>query len=245
VLAAHNPPPGPGWGWRAEASSEARQRAQGAVQYNSNHADLTAEAVAQADGQVSSRAGVRGTVGMMAGLPFASRPVGQGSFAVVQLDGMSGVPIKRSNQVVATTDDRGLAFVPGLVPWNRNVIEIDAADLPLDAETGAVTQEVVPYARSGALVRFDVRRTRQALLVLRQADGQPVPVGTRVRLLPGDLEFQAGRRGEVWLTDLASEQQRARVSWPGGGCELELKIVAGDNGVPATLGPLVCDGRAS
>lgn len=245
VLAAQNPPPGPGWGWRAEASSEAPQRARGAVQYNSNRGELTAEAVADARARVSTRAGVRGTLGMMAGLPFASRPVGQGSFAVVELEGMAGVPIKRSNQVVATTDDRGLAFVPGLVPWNKNVIEIDAADLPLDAETQAVTQEVVPYARSGALVHFNVRRTRQALLVLRQADGQPVPVGTRVKLLPGNLAFEAGRRGEVWLTDVAGDRQRASVSWPGGGCELQLHIPPSENGAPATLGPLVCNGGTS
>lgn len=240
VLAVRTPPAGPGTGWRVEGSTDASQRARAGLQTNTNHGDLTAEVVADADARTSSRAGLRGTLGVMSGLPFASRPIGHGSFAVVQVEGMAGVPIKRSNQVVAETDERGLAFVPGLVPWHRNVIEIDVADLPLDAQVSGVTQEVVPYARTGSLVRFDVRRTRQALLVLRQADGQPVPVGTRVELLGSGDEFRAGRRGEVWLTDLTADQQRIRVSWKGHGCELDLRIPPSDDGAAVTVGPVVC-----
>lgn len=122
------------------------------------------------------------------------------------------------------------------------MIEIDPADLPLDAEVRRVQQELVPYARSGTLVHFDVRRTHQGLVVLRRADGEPVPVGTRVQLIPGGTEFQAGRRGEVWLTDLADERQRLRVSWPGGACEVDLQLPPSTGDEPLTLGPLVCDG---
>jgi outer membrane usher protein len=104
-----------------------------------------------------------------------------------------------------------------------------------------VKREVVPYARSGALVHFDIRRTRQALLVLHRRDGQAVPVGTRVRLLPSGTEFEAGMRGEVWLTDIASDLQRAQVNWPGGGCALALRVPPTPNGDPVTLGPVVCD----
>jgi outer membrane usher protein len=242
AFAARNPPAGPGLGWRTEVSTDQTQRARGGLQYNTNRGDLTADVSADSDGAVSSRIGARGTLGVMAGVAFASRPVGQGSFAVVKVEGVPGVPIKRSNQVVGETDRRGLAFVPGLVPWHANRIEIAPEDLPLDTEVGSVTQEVVPYARSGALVTFDVRRTRQALLVLRQADGKPVPVGTRVRMLPTGAEFQAGRRGEIWLTDLVGGDQHVRVSWDGQGCDLELSLPPSENGAPVTLGPVVCKG---
>lgn len=243
VQAARNPPPGPGWGWRTELSTSEQQRARAGLQYNAAHGELTGEAVADAQAHPSVRAGARGSVGIMAGLPFASRPIGQGSFAVIQLEGMPGVTIKRSNQVVARTDERGLAFVPGLAPWQKNVIELEPIDLPLDAEVQSIVQEVVPYARTGRLVHFDVRRSRQALLVLQQADGQPVPVGTRVRLLPSGGEFTAGRRGEVWLTDLEGERQQVDVRWPAGGCELDLRIAPADNGAPASIGPLKCGER--
>lgn len=239
VSAARSAPAGPGLGWRVEGSSEASQRARGGLQYNTSHAEFAADAASDAKGKVELRGGARGTLGLLAGLPFASRPVGQNSFAVVEVDGLAGVPVKRGNQVVAETDARGRAFIPGLLPWQTNKIEIDPAELPLDTEVGATVQEVTPYARSGSVVKFAVRRVRQALLVLHQPDGTAVPPGARVTLLPGGAEFQAGRRGEVWLSDLGSGQQRLRVDWPGGGCELDLPVLA-DSHAPPKIGPMAC-----
>ena len=237
--AARNAPTGPGVGWRVEGSSQESQRARGSLQYNTSQTELALDANSDSRGQVALRGGARGTLGMMTGIPFASRPVGQGSFAVVEAEGMAGVPIKRSHQVVAETDARGLAFVPGLLPWQKNQIEIDPIDLPLDTEIGDMVQQITPFAGSGAVVKFAVRRARQALVVLQQADGTPVPVGTRVRLMPNGAEFIAGRRGEVWLTDLSAERQRLQVTWVSGGCELDLIVPASD-GTPANIGPLDC-----
>ena len=237
--AARNVPAGTGLGWRAEGSTQDSQRARGSLQYNTHQAELALDASSDAKGQVALRSGARGTLGRVAGLPFASRPVGQGSFAVVEVEGMAGVPIKRSHQVVAETDSRGLAFVPGLLPWQKNQIEINPDDLPLDAEIGDTVRLVTPFAGSAALVKFAVRRSRQALVVLQQPDGTPVPVGTQVRLLPSGVEFIAGRRGEVWLTDLGTENHRLQVRWASGGCDLSLVLPASD-GTPAKIGPLGC-----
>ena len=239
VSAGRNAPVGPGLGWHAEASTQESQRARGGLQFNTSQSELVLDLASDAKGQLASRAGARGTVGLLGGLPFASRAVGQGSFAVVEVEGLAGVAIKRSHQVVAETNDHGLAFVPGLLPWQKNQIEIDPVELPLDTEVGNVVQEIVPYAGSGSVVKFAVRRTRQALVVLHQRSGQPVPVGTRVQLLPAGAEFMAGRRGEVWLTDLAADRQRLQVNWPGGSCQLEFAVPAiGSN--PGKIGPLTC-----
>jgi outer membrane usher protein len=239
VSAARNAPAGPGVGWRVEGSSEQSQLARVGLQYNTSHAEFAADAASGANGKVELRGGARGTLGLLAGLPFASRPVGQSSFAVVEVDGLAGVPVKRGNQVVAETDARGRAFIPGLLPWQINKIEIDPVELPLDTEVGATIQQVTPYARSGSVVKFAVRRTRQALLVLHQPNGVAVPPGTRVTLLPGGAEFLAGRRGEVWLSDLGTGQQQLRVDWPGGGCELDLPVLA-DSQTPPKIGPIAC-----
>lgn len=241
AAAARGAPAGTGVGWRVEGSTQASQRARGALQYNGEHGEIALDLASDADGQLAARAAARGTVGWVAGVPFASRPVGEGSVAVVQVDGVAGVPVKRSNHVVAHTDSRGLAFVSGLVPWHRNEIEIDPADLPMDVEMRDATRTVVPHARSGALVRFEVRRSRQALVVLHRADGTPVPVGAQVRLLPDGPQFLAGRRGEVWLTDIAAGTQRVQVSWSAGSCELELPQAPYEEG-PQQLGPLTCGG---
>ncbi|HSV46546.1 MAG TPA: fimbria/pilus outer membrane usher protein [Ramlibacter sp.] len=242
VSASQNPPAGPGLGWRAEASSQESQRARAGVQFNTQHAELAMDVAADAQGQIAARAGARGTVGMLAGLPFASRPVGEGSFAVVEVEGLADVPVKRSNQVVAHTDSRGRAFVAGLLPWQKNQIELDPTDLPLDAQVQDLTQDVTPYARGGALVKFALRRTRQALVVLTQADGEPVPVGARVSLGATGPEFVVGRRGEAWLTDLAQERQTLHVSWPRGGCTLTVDVPVMEDGMPARIGPVACAG---
>jgi outer membrane usher protein len=238
MSASVSAPAGPGLGWRVDASTQEAQRARGGLQYNTSQAEWTLDVASDSRGRVAARADGRGTVGLLGGMLFVSRPVGQGGFAVVEVPGLAGVPVKRSHQVVAETDARGLAFVPGLLPWQTNRIEIDPVDLPLDTEVGDVVQEVRPYAGSGSLLKFDVRRTRRALLVLHQQDGQPVPVGARVRLLPGGPEFLVGRRGEAWLTDLAVAHQVLQVSWTSGGCRLDLTVP--DSGRSDKVGPLLC-----
>ena len=241
VSASRNPPAGPGLGWRVQTSTLPSQRAQAGLQYNTNETELTIDAVSGTSGQVATRVGGRGTVGWFESLAFASRPVGQGSVAVVRVEGLEGIPVKRNHHVVALTDSRGLAFLPGLLPWQKNQIEIDVADLPLDVEIGRTIQQVTPRALSGVVVDFAVRRTRQAIVQLQQRDATPVPVGTRVRLLPDGPEFITGRRGEVWLTDLADSRQRLLVSWPTGGCLLDVALPTITGGVPASIGPVVCE----
>jgi outer membrane usher protein len=240
VSAALNPPAGPGLGWRVAASTLESQRVRGGLQYNTSQAEWTLDATGGAQGQTNARAGVRGSLGLLAGLPFASRTVGQGSFAVVEVEGIAGVPVMRSHQVVARTDARGLALVPGLLPWQQNQIEIDPIDLPLDTEVGNIVQQVTPYAGSGSVVKFAVKRTRQALVVLHQPDGQPVPLGTQVRQLPDGPTFLAGRRGEAWLTGLAAGRQQIQVAWPGGGCQMELAMPVAADGIVEKIGPLAC-----
>lgn len=240
--AAKNPPAGPGLGWQVQASSSPGQRARGGLNYHANQAEFSLEAVSADSGQVATRAGGRGTVGWVGGLGFASRPVGQGSVAVVKVGDIEGIPVKRSNQTVAVTNADGRAFVPGLLPWQKNAIEIDPVDLPLNVEVTHTVQQVTPYARSGVVVDFGLRRTRQALLVLHRPYGTPVPIGARVQLLPDGPEFITGRRGETWLTDLAETTQCVQVRWPQGSYTLELQLPASPDGTPGKIGPLACAG---
>jgi outer membrane usher protein len=240
ISAAGNAPIGPGLGWRVQAASEPSQRAQAGLQYNTSSAEWTLDAASDAQGEISARGSGRGTVGWLGGMGFASRPVGQTSMAVVRVDGVEGVPIMRSHQVAAVTNADGLAFIPGLLPWQSNRIEISMLDLPLNVTVENTAIDVTPFARSGVLIDFGARKSRQALLVLQQSDATPVPIGAKVKLLPAGPEFIVGRRGEAWLTDLADERQRVHISWSGGGCTLELTIPESIDGMPGNIGPLAC-----
>jgi len=241
VQATQSVPAGPGWGWRVAGSDSETQRAQAGTTYNSNQAQFTAEANAGQDAN-AVRVGANGSVGRMSGLAFASRRIDQGAFAVVQVGDLEGVAVSLSNQVVAVTNSKGLALVTGLLPYQLNQLTLDADLLPFDMDIGGIRETVVPYARSGALITFPVKRSRDALVVLQQPDGAPVPAGARVTVTPGNQEFFVARRGEAYLLDL-SDDNRIEVRWKGGGCVLLLKMAPVLPGAePPRIGPLVCGG---
>lgn len=239
VKATQSVPAGPGWGWHLAASDSDTQQVQAGTTYNSHKAQFTAQANAGQDGS-AARLGANGSVGWMSGLAFASRRIDQGAFAVVHVGDVEGVAVSLSNQVVAVTNSKGLALVTGLLPYQLNQLTLNADLLPFDVAIGGIRETVVPYARSGAFIDFPVKRSRDALVVLQQPDGAPVPAGARVVVTPGHQGFIVARRGEVYLLDL-SDDNLIDVRWKGGGCALVLKmapVLPGSE--PPRIGPLVC-----
>jgi outer membrane usher protein len=234
-------PGGPGWGWKLGASDDPSRRAQAAAAYNGNHGQYSVEA-AWHRGDADLRLGASGAIGWLHGLAFATRRIDQGAFAVVHVADVANVPISLSNQVVAVTNANGLALVPRLLPYQVNQLTIYPDELPLDVEIRAVKESTVPYARSGVLVNFPVRRTRAALVVLHDRNGDPVPAGAKVVLLPGKLETVVFLRGETYLTDLEDDNW-IDVQWEGGGCSIALPLVPCTIGAEALrIGPLTCVG---
>ncbi|HVZ45628.1 MAG TPA: fimbria/pilus outer membrane usher protein [Ramlibacter sp.] len=235
--ATRSAPQGPGWGWTVGASDVPGQLAQARATLNTNAAQFTGEINAGRNNN-AVRLGINGSLGWMGGLAFASRRIGDGAFAVVRVGDLEDVAVSRSNQVAATTNGKGLALVTGLLPYQRNQLSIDPEALPMNVDVAGVRETAVPGARSGVMVSFPVKRSRNVLVTLQQADGTPVPAGARVALLPGGREFVVARRGEVYLTDIASQGSIA-VRWKSGGCELPLKL---DAAAPAEarIGPLTC-----
>ena len=237
LQASQAPPIGPGWGWRLSTSDQASQLAQAGATLNTGFGQFLADANT-GTGHNAIRLGANGSLGWLAGLPFVTRRIDHGAFAVVRVADLPGVPVYRSNQVAAVTNASGLALVTHLLPYQRNQLTIDPADLPFDIDLRGTLEMATPYARSGVFVDFAVRRTRNALVVLHQSSGAPVPTGARVRVTPGDGEFIVGRRGEAYLMDL-NDGNRLAVTWSDGRCEL---LVALDPAGPSEprLGPLAC-----
>ena len=241
VRVAQSVPAGPGFGWQVALSDSETQRVQAGATFNTNYAQLTAEANAGKDTN-ALRVGANGSVGWLQGLAFASRRIDHGAFAVVHVGDLEGVPVSLSNQVVATTNGNGLALVPGLLPYQLNQLTLNPDQLPFDVEIRGVRETAVPYARSGVFVNFPVKRSRDALVVLQQAGGAPVPPGARVTVTPGDQQFIVAKRGEVYLLDL-QDDNRIDVQWKGGNCSLPLALgpATKDSEAPK-IGPLTCGG---
>ncbi|MFT7500828.1 MAG: outer membrane usher protein, partial [Rheinheimera aquimaris] len=122
-----------------------------------------------------------------------------------------------------------------------NQLTIDPVELPFDIKIQSVKEIAVPFARSGLLVDFPVHRSRNALVLLRQADGKVVPAGARVTVPPGEKDFLVGRRGEVYLMNL-SDSNHLSVQWKEGSCHLILPLDPAGPREPR-IGPLTCGER--
>jgi hypothetical protein len=101
-----------------------------------------------------------------------------------------------------------------------------------------IKQMAVPFARSGLFVDFPVHRSRNAQILLRQINGTIVPAGARVTVSPGKRSFLVGKRGEVYLMDLA-DSNKLSVQWQGGKCHLVL-ILDPSGPIEPRIGPLTC-----
>jgi outer membrane usher protein len=231
-------PEGSGTGYRLAAADGDRGAQRNAAWLWQTDIGSYALEAGQLNGTTSYRASASGGAGLMAGQAFASRKITD-SFAIAQVPAFPGVGVYLNNQPVArTAGTEGYAVLPRLLPYQVNRVAIDPGDLPMDVQIDATTLDAIPYYRSGVMLRFPVRGSASALVVLRQVNGEPVPVGSEVRLAHGDAVFPVAERGEVHVMGIGGPE-RLQVRWEGGTCEAS--IDPGDQlGRLPRIGPVVC-----
>jgi outer membrane usher protein len=232
----HDPPPGPGDGFRATARIGEQGGAEAAYVRNFSSASVGAQA-SYARGAGAVRLTAAGGLGWIDGSAFASRRIGD-SFAAVRIDGYPNVRVYADDQLVGKTDAEGRIIVTGLHPFERNRIRIEQADLPLDAALAGDELPVRPFARSGSVVRFAVRRERGVLMKVALEDGRALPPGAQVRIDGNGAEAVAATGGEVYLP-LVAGRVVVSARWLGGSCAFTALIP--DDGDPQPrLDGLVC-----
>lgn len=227
-----------GHGWRLQARTGDRGGGGLAeASWQTETARLGA-GISRYHGTRHSWAQASGSLVRMGGGTFASRRV-HDAFAVVSTGSLTGIPVLHENRPVGETDRRGLLLVPRLNAWQRNKLSIDPLDLPADVRVGQVDLEVTPRDRSGASVAFKVVPVRAAVVVLHDQQGQPLPLGSRVRMEGSAGEAIVGHDGETYLEGL-DEVSWLRVTGPEGlQCAVELTLSATDARIPR-IGPLRC-----
>ena len=221
--------------WRAAGRTGAFAAVDGEVSYDGSRIDARLRGEEARDGR-TVEAEVAGAVVYLDGFFLADRVVD--AFAVVQVPGMEGVDIYRENRYVGTTDEWGYVFVNELGSYDRNRLSLDVSDIPLDADLDRTEQIVVPRRDSGALVIFNARQSRSAIVVLEMPDGEPAPLGARVTAesLPASV---MGYDGETYLTDLGDRVKLELFVHGEYLCSaaFDVTIIAGQ--VPR-LGPFTC-----
>jgi outer membrane usher protein len=197
-------------------------------------ADVELEA-ARNQGITGRSAYLSGAMTVLDGEVSAMRTV-NGSFAMVDLDGIAGVPIYVENQLTARTDATGKALLYNLRPYEANQISIEPEELPLDTTISARSIVVAPPYRSGVIAKFPVQRVRGGTFRLITDDGTPVPVGAKVNL-KGTL-FPVVLDGVVYVTGF-DHGMAADATWSGGHCVFRLPPPPGDDPVP-DVGTIRC-----
>jgi len=231
-------PAGPGFGYRVGVQAGQDGNSQGELDYQNNVGTYDVAAY-HTSGQTLYQAGVNGGIGYLGGDLFASRPLND-SFAVVEVPDQANVDVYAQNQVVARTDSHGYAVIPRLNAYQDNNIAYDPRNLPLDTDISTATVDVVPYYRSGVLVRFDVKTIRGFTFTVRLPDGKPLPAGAMIEV-PGQTEpFPVGYDGEAYVTGLSGEP-RLKASWEDQVCEFTVDVPDVSKDPLPDLGVFTCE----
>lgn len=226
-----------GVGWRAMARGGGQGGGQAEVSYLGRYGRVATGVTAYGDSR-SAYANAAGSLVFMGGHTFAARQISDG-FAVVSTDGVADVPVRLENRPIGTTDRDGTLLVTPLHAYQNNHLAIDPMGLPPDVRIERVDAQITPTDRAGTLAHFPVTQVRAASIVLVDADSQPLPVGSRVRIegQPGEPAV-VGFDGMVYL-DTLQAHNLLRVEAPTGTCMAQVAH-AGERGAIPEIGPIPC-----
>ena len=227
-----NPPLGPGQGWRLGASSRGNYDGELREQWSVGDLQLLA---ARNHGVSGQSVFWSGAATWLDGELRAARQV-NGSFAVVDVAGIPGVPVYLDHQLVAHTDAQGQALLPELLPYEANRVNIEPEELPLDTSIGARTLTVTPRYRSGVVVKFPVERVHGGTFRLVTPDGSPVPAGATVQFM--EQSFPVTYDGVTYVTGF-DHGTAGTARWSGGQCSFRLAPPPADDPLP-DMGTVTC-----
>ena len=247
VDVSQSAPSAGGLGWRAQA----RQSIDNSIDSNNNSGGLAElnylgrygqvqAGVSSYDGNHSTFASGTGSLVMMGGGLFAARQINDG-FAVVSTDGVADVPVLLQNNVIGTTNSRGLLLISPLNAYQDNKIGIDPMDLPADLRIDKVALQATPTDRAGTLVVFGITQARSASVILKDSNNEFIALGSQVRLTSkkGIPSAIVGFDGEVYL-DTLDELNMLEVTTPSGDvCNVSFDYQKQSDGIPL-IGPFIC-----
>lgn len=226
------------WGYQAYVSGRDPNHDFADVQYKSSFG-LFSAGLDYNDRQTTWRGEAAGAVTAMDGALFASNSI-YDSFAVVDTSGVPGITVREENRPVGRTDASGRILVSDLRAYEPNHISIDPTEVPVSDSLAYSARLVRPQDRSGVLVRFPIRQNRAALVVLQDALGKPMPVGSVARLAATGISVPVGYDGQAYVEDLAARANRLEVeTLDGRRCRAMFDYQSQEGTIPR-IGPVSC-----
>lgn len=232
-----NLPSGPGYGYLADFSTgdpyqrgtlrfDAQGRA-GQLSLRGDSFDGDQRGSVRASGSVLASAD---------GLDLSRRT--QGSYAIVDV-GVADIPVYHGGQLKAHTDDDGLALIPGLRPFERNLIKIRAEDVPLDVQPETLSTAVTPGRGEVTKVNFEFKRERYFRGNLTPADDVTISPGANL-YVDGTPVTVVGHDGAFFVA-----AQRNTFSFTvdtsHGPCTVSVNADTTGQAIVTDLGTLLCE----
>lgn len=198
-------------------------------------------AASQFDGENNYRFDAQGSIIHFAGVTQLSRDFDSGgSFGLVQVPDIEDVHVYDQNQLIGTTDEEGNLFIPNLLPYQNNQITIEPKDLPINSEVNETEQQVIPYYKSGSLVKFLVNKTYAVIFHLKQTSGDDVPAGALLHIDNSHHDYLVGEQGEVYVETMLQPTLQGTAYWDEQECHFKIVASPTHEDIP-DLGEIKCE----
>lgn len=185
---------------------------------------------------------VAGALAFVDGTFAFTRPI-QSSFALVDLNGLSGVRATVNDRTIGATDRHGRIIATDLTEYRANRFQVDGTDAPADYLIESDRQSATPSHLGGVHVRFPGRRivAYTGTISVRGIDGTVVAGDGRLTLRRADQETRTdlGTGGRFYLEDVTSGVYDASLISTAGTCTFKLTVVKPEGPV-TPLGEVRC-----
>jgi outer membrane usher protein len=193
------------------------------------------------ESKTSGRVNVRGAL-VLTGEGFnAARPI-TNTFVLVSAPALPNSPVRTTGGAGVQLGSNGTAVLTRVTPYDPTEVQVLPEKTPIDVTIDRFTTKVTPGAKSGAIARLEVRKTKAVTFRAIDDDGKPIATGTPVEMFDAltrqRLESTTvGLDGLVYIRDL-SVKVRVFAKSAGKTCTLALPSVPNEP-IP-DLGDVIC-----
>jgi outer membrane usher protein len=167
---------------------------------------------------------------------LASRSIEQ-AYGVAIVPGYPNVRVYANGRFEGRTNARGEVLLPDLQAYQRNVVSLEAKDVPVTANIDSLSETVVPYYHTPVTVRFPVRGDGGVLIHVRMLGGSFLPSGAV--LSAGNASWTVADEGEAYLDGVMEGPLHMEASGGDIHCTVFITVPKDKSSIP-DLGEFVC-----
>lgn len=228
-----------GFSWNMAYARQAKSPdyQQATLGWRNNKVELQGGAYGQRD-SYTQWGEVSGALVMMDNSVFAANRIND-AFVVVSTEGQQDITVNFENQSMGVTDDKGYLLISGVSSYYPATYSINTLNLPADTSIQDTERRIALRRHTGYVLTFPMEQTRVASVILQDANGKPLPVGSQV-YREGQSPVPVGYDGIAWLENLSDTNPLSVNTTDGRHCSAMLNLEKTRSHKLKTYGPLEC-----